>query len=327
MDADNREQHRVLITGAGGALARQTINRLREDHHIVAVDFRKEYDFGSEIPSYHVDFTKRGFEDVFRNHNIQGIIHLGRIGIDPSNRYSRYNANVIGTQKLLDMALKYQAKQVLVLSTYYVYGAHALNPALLDENTPKKASEITQNLVDTVELDNLTLIYLWKYPELSITLLRPCNIVGPGVKNSMAQLLSMKRSPALMGYSPMMQFIHIDDMADAIALSYRENKPGIYNVAPEDWIAYKHALIECGCRPVPIPSVPPAVPATLSRVLGMTAFPSYLINYFKYPVILDGKLFKRSFGFTPQKSLSDIFEYYKGLKRKKKTEKGVSLLD
>jgi len=145
-----------------------------------------------DIPSYFVHITKRGFEDIFREHDIDGVIHLGRMSTDESNRFSRYNANVLGTQKLLDLCIKYNVGQVLILSTFFVYGANAYNPAPLDENAPLKASELTKNLVDTVELENLAHIYMWKHPELNITILRPCNIVGPGVRNSTSLLLSSK---------------------------------------------------------------------------------------------------------------------------------------
>jgi UDP-glucose 4-epimerase len=40
-------------------------------------------------------------------------------------------------------------------------------------------------------------------------------------------------------------------------------------------------------------------------------FPPYLINYFKYPVILDGKLFRDTFGWKPKRNLNDIFSYYR----------------
>ena len=72
------------------------------------------------------------------------------------------------------------------------------------------------------------------------------------------------------------------------------------------------AVEECGCRKLPIPSIPPALPRVISRALNWNAFfPTYLCNYFKYPVILDGQLFRDTFGWTPKRSLNDIFSYYR----------------
>lgn len=302
----------VLITGAAGSLAKRVIARLHGKYNVIAVDFRRKVETDADIPSYKVDMHKRGFEDIFRAHKIDAVIHIGRIFAHESSRQNRYNANVLGTKKLFELCRKYFVRQVIIHSTYYVYGASAYNPALLDEDAPLKASEVTQDLVDSVELESLATIYLWKNPELNITILRPCNVLGPGVRNSMSLLLSRSITPVLMGFSPLMQFMHVDDMADAMVLAFEQNRPGIYNVAPEDWVAFQEAVTQCGCKRLPLFSVPPVLPKLISGILNWNAFfPPYLINYFKYPVIIEGKLFRETFHWKPKHNLNDIFSYYR----------------
>ncbi|WP_372985181.1 SDR family oxidoreductase [Marinobacter sp.] len=305
----------ILVTGAAGALAQRVINQLRDHCDLVAVDFREQVYLGDDIPSYCIDFTKRVFEDLFRRYEFDGVIHLGRIQSSQLTRMRRYNANVLGTQKMLDLSHKYGIKRVVVLSTYHVYGAVAYNPALIDESAPLKAAGLSADLVDSVELENLANIYLWRYPELNITILRPCNIVGPGVRNTMSSLLASENAPVLAGFSPMMQFIHIEDMADAIVRAYKKPVRGVYNVAPEDWVAYQHALKLCGCRRIPIPSIPPVVPNLILKTLKLKSFPSYLTAFFKYPVVIDGRAFAREFDFKPKRPLKEIFRFYRENKR------------
>ena len=304
----------ILVTGAAGALAQQVVNRLQGKYRIVVCDARYEVSMPEDIPSYHIDFNKRRFEDLFKEYNFDGIIHLGRIGSNEYSREGRYAANVIGSQRLLDLARKYHVKQILVLSTYFVYGAHPLNPAYLAESSPLKAAGITMDLVDSVELENLATIYLWKYPELNITILRPCNIVGPGVNNTPSQSLMQERVPVLMGFSPMMQFIHLEDMADAIVVAFEQNHPGIYNVAPDDCVPYQTAIELCGCKKRHVPSIPPNMPLLLARLTKRELFPPHLLNYFKYAATIDGRLFSQTFGFTPRYTLKDIFAHYRNLK-------------
>ncbi len=313
--AENKGEPCVLVTGAAGVLAQETIVRLAPRHKVVAVDFRRAVEIGEDITSYKVDFLKRGMEDIFRNHDIRAVIHLGRIGTDVMGRFFRYNANVIGTQKLFDLCVKYCVERVVVLSSFFVYGANAYNPALLDEDTPLKASELTRDLIDSVELENLSNIYLYKHPSLNMTILRPCNIAGPGVRNNIGRLLSRKFVPVLWGFNPVMQFIHVGDMADAVVLAYEKTVPGVFNVAPEDWVAYREVLKRCGIHGLPILSIPPALPMFLSRLMGWKAFPSYLVNYFRYPVILDGSRFAKAFGFKPRRSLEETFTHYRELKK------------
>lgn len=311
------EKKTVLVTGAAGALARRVIAKLHERHNVIAVDFRRKVDTYAGVPSYKISMEKRGFEDLFTRHKIDAVIHIGRIFPHESDRTRRYNANVLGTKHLLELCKKYYVRQVIIHSTYFVYGASPYNPAPMAEDTPLKATGISQDLVDSVELENLAQIYLWKHPEMNITILRPCNVLGPGVRNSMSILLSRPLAPVLMGFSPLMQFLHVDDMADAQVAAFEQNKPGVYNVATEDWVPYQEAVSQCGCRALPIPSIPPLLPKTISRLLNWnTFFPPYLINYFKYPVILDGRLFRETFHWTPKKTLNDIFTVYRKAKKR-----------
>ena len=311
---EQRRPH-ILITGAAGALAQQVIEQLRDTCDLVAVDFREQVYLGDDIPSYCIDFNKRVFEDLFRRYEFDGVIHMGRIMSSQLTRMRRYNANVLGTQKLLDLSHKYGIKRVVVLSTFHVYGAVAYNPALIDEAAPLKSAGLSADLIDSVELENLANIYLWRYPELNITILRPCNIVGPGVRNTISTLLASERAPVLAGFSPMMQFIHIDDMADAIVLAYKKPTRGVYNVAPQDWVAYQHALKLCGCKRIQVPSIPPMVPKMILGTLKLKSFPSYLMAFFKYPVVIDGRAFVNEFGFEPKRPLKEIFRFYRENKR------------
>lgn len=312
--SEQRRPH-ILITGAAGALAQKVIEQLRDTCDLVAVDFREQVYLGDDIPSYCIDFNKRVFEDLFRRYEFDGVIHMGRIMSSQLTRMRRYNANVLGTQKLLDLSHKYGIKRVVVLSTFHVYGAVAYNPALIDEAAPLKSAGLSADLIDSVELENLANIYLWRYPELNITILRPCNIVGPGVRNTISTLLGSERAPVLAGFSPMMQFIHIDDMADAIVLAYKKPTRGVFNVAPQDWVAYQHALKLCGCKRIQVPSIPPLVPKMILGTLKLKSFPSYLMAFFKYPVVIDGRAFVNEFGFEPKRPLKEIFRFYRENKR------------
>lgn len=309
-----KRKKQIMVTGAAGALAKRVIDRLKKDYKVIAVDFRTKVDLGIPVESYKVDFNKRIFEDIFREHDIDGVIHLGRITASESNRFTRYNANVVGTQKMFDLCRKYNVPRVLVLSTYFVYGASPYNPSLLDEKTPIKAADLTMDMVDTVELDNLANIYLYKHPELNITILRPCNIAGPGVRNTFSKLLASKAAPVLWGFSPLMQFIHIDDMRDAICTAFEKNIPGLYNVAPSDYIGFQDAVKRSDCKMIQIPSVPPSLTESVSKFLKWDTLPPFLLNYYRYPVIIDGSLFDTTFDFKFKKTMEDIFKYYRGIK-------------
>ena len=96
----------VLITGAAGSLAKRVIARLQGRYNVIAVDFRRKVETDAGIPSYLVELHKRGFEDIFAEHKIDAVIHVGRMFAHERDRMQRYNANVLGTKRLLDLARK-----------------------------------------------------------------------------------------------------------------------------------------------------------------------------------------------------------------------------
>jgi UDP-glucose 4-epimerase len=302
----------VMVTGASGSLAQGVIERLRRNHQVIAVDFREQPPQQLDgVTPYMVDLTKRDFEEIFRSHAIESVIHLGRIEFHAAGQQRRYNANVIGTQKLLRMCEKYQVEQVVILSTYHVYGAHPFNSALLKEDSPLKASHVFHDLVDAVELESLAQLNLWKHPELNITILRPCNIIGPGLNNTISRIFQSRRAPVMAGFSPMMQFIHVEDMADAVVCATHENVPGVYNIAPSEVISWQDAVNRTGCRRIVIPSIPPALPRMIARLAVPVVLPEYIINYPKYPVVIDGELFNQTFEHQFAFSTHDILDYYR----------------
>ena len=110
----------VLVTGAAGSLAQRVISRLQGRYQVVAVDFRRKVETDAGIPSYMVELHKRGFEDIFAAHPLDAVLHIGRIFAHERTRQYRYNATVLGTKRLLDLARKYGVGQVLIHSTSFV---------------------------------------------------------------------------------------------------------------------------------------------------------------------------------------------------------------
>src|SRR3546814_9426309 len=95
----------------------------------------------------------------------------------------------------------------------------------------------------------------------------------------MSLLLSRSLAPVLLGFSPLMQFLHVDDMADALVAAFEQNKPGVYNVAPDDYVTYQVAVEQSGCRQLPVPSIPPLLQTLIRGVLNWNRFfPPYQVG-------------------------------------------------
>jgi len=221
---------KVLITGIAGGQGRLLAKRLRENYEVCGVD-RVGWDGAPRGVKVHVvDIRKKKFEDVIRTEMPTALVHLGFIRHFRAALSERYDTNVRGTKQLLDHCIHHGVQKVVVISSSYVYGAFPENPYFLDEDSPLSASRAYPEMRDLVEVDTIASAYLWRYPHLHTCVLRPVNVLGTYVHSMIGQYLKQSRIPTVMGFDPMMQFIHEEDLSEAIALALEHSLQGVFNV-------------------------------------------------------------------------------------------------
>src|SRR5439155_1564346 len=87
-------------------------------------------------------------------------------------------AEVVRTKRVLEYAIAYGVKRVVVLSSSYVYGALPDNPFYLNEDFPLNVSRTYPEVRDLAEVDTLATAFLWRHPEVTTAILRPVNTLG-----------------------------------------------------------------------------------------------------------------------------------------------------
>lgn len=298
---------KVLLTGAAGRLARLVAHALdARGHEVVGLDVRDRR--RTDVPGSFERvkrYDHRQVAEVFRAHQPDAMLHLGvRAGGFRTEAKSRYTQNVLGTRHLLEMALKHQLRRVVVLGSYHVYGAHPHNPTFLLEDAPLRAVQTFPELQDVVELDHTVSSFLWRRREVPTVLLRPVNMVGPHLRNQVSTLLRGRWCPRLMGFNPMMQFVHESDVVGALLTVVEAEMFGVYNLAGEGAVPWMKAVEIAGSRALPLPHVL-AYPA--SRIVSRfdTAFPEHLMDFFRYPVIVSDQALRYDFGWEPKVSVVD----------------------
>ena len=298
---------KVLVTGIAGGLGRLVARRLMGQYDVTGVDSTRWRNCPPGISSHTVDLRKRKFEDVVRLERPKTVVHLGFIRHFRGDDRERHAVNVGGTRTLIDHCVKYGVERLVVLSSGYVYGAFPENPYHLDEEALLSASRTYPEIRDLVEVDSLASTQIWRRPELTTSVLRPVNVLGPRVPSMVREYLRQPRVPTVLGFNPMMPFIHEEDMARALVLAVDHGLRGVYNVVGPGEVPVHTAIVETGGTAWPIPD-PPArwLFARLFRY-GMLPYPAGLLDFLKFPVSLAGDRFVAATGFRCQYGLREIF--------------------
>ena len=295
----------VLVTGISGNLGRSLAKLLHTETHVVGLDRRPFVGKPKDIDHFQVDIRKARAEDPFRRHQIEALLHLG-IMHDPRMPFSEaHSFNVVGTQKILERCVRHGVKKVVVLSSANVYGPLPGNSNFLPEETPLMAADRFSGVRDLIELDMYAQSFMWRHPEVETVILRPVNIVGPTVRNAPSNYLRLERPITVMGFDPMVQLIHEEDVCRALVLALRPGARGVYNVNGPGEVPVSAALRELGRRPVPVPHF--LVRPLLRRLFeaGVSSYPPEEVDHIQYLCMVDGSRAERELGFSPRHSLRE----------------------
>ncbi len=311
---------KILIIGIAGGLAKITAKKLLQEYpnaQIYGVDMRSFYtddpDF-KNVKIKKIRYSRSHFEKLFRDHEFDYVFHLGRLShskVDSLSVEERLDFGVVGTKRILDLALKHGAKKIVMLSTFHVYGALSDNPAFIDEDMPLRASLKYPDLRDVVEMDQICSNWLWKHQnDISCVVLRPCNIIGPTINNTISKYLAYKHSPYPIDYNPMFQFMHEEDMARTIVKAADTFKTGIYNVAYDDVISLRNALRVSDNQGIPMLFGGLKIFARLMKTAVWT-IPNYLVDYLMYSCLIDNTLLmenlpKSFYNYTSETTLKSL---------------------
>lgn len=118
-----------------------------------------------------IDLMEKLMQDVDVVFHLAAQIHVDRSYIEPK---LTYDVNVMGTQNILEVARKYDAKRVLYASTSEVYGSAQHVP--INENHPLNAPHPYG--ASKIAADRMCYAYMKTYG-MDISILRLFNVFGP----------------------------------------------------------------------------------------------------------------------------------------------------
>ncbi len=279
----------VLVTGVEGRFSRRLVRRLHRYRRVIGMGARPARGFPADVEHHQVDPLRSAARRVFSEPGISAIVHLGVVHDPHAKRAEAHSRNLLAFQKVIEYAKRHSIRKVVLLSSANTYGPRAENAQYLTESAPLLAGGRFTEMHALVELDMYAQSCFWREPDLEVVILRPANILGT-VRNAPSNYLRLPVVTTLMGFDPMVQAVHQDDVVGAIELALRPSVRGIFNIAGPSPVPLSRALQILERKSVGVPyTLAKGGLAGLFR-LGLSKFPSPELDFIRYVCMVDDSL-------------------------------------
>lgn len=268
---------------------------LEHGHDVVGIDRRPFRDAPKGVEMHELDIRKRAAEDVFRRVRPDAVIHMATVTHLVVQSEDRYRINLGGTRAVFEHSQAYGVSHVIFVGRHTYYGAAPDSPLFHTEDEPPMGLSSFPELADLVAADLYAGSALWRHPSFVTSVLRMVYTLGPTGHGTLATYLRGPRVPTVLGYDPLFQFMHEEDVVSALCLAVEKRPRGVYNVAGPQPVPLSVAIRETGRTNVPLPEL--VLGAALGR-LGLPRLPPGALQHLKYPITVDGSAFRAATGFA-----------------------------
>ena len=145
-------------------------------------------------------------------------------------------------------------------SSTQLYGPRFDNPNFLSENHPLRGLTGCPFLGDKIDAEQQVQAYARDHQEAHVTVLRFAPMIGPTVESYITRWLAGGLVPTLLGFDPLLQFVHEVDALAALKLAIDRDVSGIFNIAGEGVLPVSTVIKLAGAGEL--------APATLRRGAG-----------------------------------------------------------
>ena len=297
---------KIVVTGSTGAVGRRVCARLAEaGHEVVGVDRRSSVRPAPGVELVTADLAVTDLRRLFEGADT--VVHLAS-GLRPQETGSDPGHAIPAVaQRLLAALGDSKVTHLVVLSTAMVYGAWPDNPVPLTEEAEVHPCPDFRFAVRRADLERRAEDWGRGRPERVATMLRPAVTVAEEKPGGLARLLASAEAIRSEEGDPMGQFLHADDLAEAVVVVVDHRPIGPVNVAPDGWIPAP-LMAELG-GPVPRLRLPAPLAVGVARLrwaLGLTDAPPGIQPYTVHPWVVSNDLL-RGLGWEPRHSNEEAY--------------------
>jgi UDP-glucose 4-epimerase len=275
---------------------------LHRHARVIGLDRRPFPDRPRDIEHHEIDLRSKRAKDIFRGGGVRALVHLGVMHNPRDSAEEHHSWNVVAFQHLLEYVERYKVPKVVLLSSANVYGPRPDNPQFLSEEAPLLGAGPFSDIRDLVGLDMCAQSYLWRYANTEAVILRPSHILGT-VKNAPSNYLRLKVVPTLLGFDPMMQVVHQDDVIWALRAALAPGARGIFNIGGPSPVSLSRALQMLGRNAVSVPHSVARVAVDRLFRWRVTDFPAPELDFIRYVCMVDDARARSVLGYRPKHAL------------------------
>lgn len=227
-------KNKIVVTGASGSVGRRVTDRLAQSglvDEVVAVDVRGRRGRTADVVSRRVDLRRDDLKPVFEDAST--VVHLASTFEPRNDGVDTAHADIDATRRVLDAAGSAGVQRLVLLSSAMVYGAWAANPIPLTEDARVRPNPEFSFGVVKAQTEQLAEDWREAHPGTEVAILRPTTALAEGEITWVARSLRAATMIEVEAQDPPLQFLHLDDLADAVVLAAQGGLDGAYNVAPD----------------------------------------------------------------------------------------------
>jgi UDP-glucose 4-epimerase len=304
---------KYLITGGSGYIGSRLTDLLVQhaDNEVVNLDIRAPAVPRSRTRFVHMDIRDHGIAALIAQERPDALVHLAFVLNPIRDEHTMYDIDVNGTANVLDAAAAAGVPHLLVASSTTAYGAWPDNPVPIPEEHPVRGLPGYEYARDKTEIDRLCQLWAAQHPESTMTIVRPTIVFGPNVDNYIVRFWENQPFVVLPdGHDADWQYVHEDDVVDAMSRLLSERRGGIFNLTADGTVKMSEAAAIAGkkVRKMPLKLYRRMASATWKLRLRNVEAPPGQIEFVLHPWIASNEKLKSELGWSPRYTSRETFE-------------------
>ena len=311
--AELRVPRRIAITGLDTFAGLRTAERLLDRPNppeLIGLDLRVPRRLEGRIRFHRVDLTEPTADsqvaEILEKERCEALLHGAFFARRPDG-VAAHELEVIGSLHVMNAAASAGVRKLVVLSTAEVYGPSPYNPAYLSESQPLAAHPDSHSVRDRAEVEQLLALFADRHASMVVSVLRPCWVIGPDIWSRAVSHFESERVTTLLGYDPLLQWLHESDWLHAIECALERDVAGPFNLAGDGALPLSTLLRLAGKRSLAVPH------PVLNRVGYLAAVwrdgdaPAGFYDYLRFIWLVDTARAREELDFRPEYSTQEAW--------------------